>query len=236
MAGLLPLSECSVSRHSINMNQFVMQGSFFAHRALTRDVRLLNGIAQHIDQLNQEQLDALVKWYEFFWNMMEAHHAAEDDLLFRAVEERLDAPSEVIEVMEVEHNRLQFLIDEIKRLLGELQRNGVDSILNKELQFNTSELLKVFTGHIAKEEAYMLEKMTAHFSTEEQRQIEEEVKRKAPVRYLSYMIPWLHDALSTEENKLLDESLPLTARLMNKWFWKKRYDRLMKPLKSMTNR
>ena len=224
-----------IFKYHLSMNQFVMQGSFFAHRALTRDVRLLNAIAQRVDQLKQEQLDAVVKWYEFFWNMMEAHHAAEDDLLFRAVEERLDAPSEVIEVMEVEHNRLQFLIDEIKRLLGELQRNGITAIISKELQFNTSELLKVFMGHIAKEEAYMLEKMTAHFSPDEQRRIEEEVKRKAPVRYLSYMIPWLHDALSAEENKLLDESLPWTARLMNKWFWKNRYDRLMRPLKGMAN-
>ena len=97
------------------MNQFVMQGSFFAHRALTRDVKLLNSIAQRIGMLNRDQLGAVRKWYDFFWNMMEAHHAAEDDLLFRAVEERLEAPSEVIEVMEVEHNRLQFLIDEIKK-------------------------------------------------------------------------------------------------------------------------
>lgn len=49
------------------------------------------------------------------------------------------------------------------------------------------------------------------------------------------MIPWLHDALSAEENTLLDESLPWTARLMNKWFWKNRYDRLMRPLKGMAN-
>lgn len=215
------------------MNQFVMQGSFFAHRALTRDVELLNDIAQRIDQLKQEELNQLKKWYEFFWNMMEAHHAAEDDLLFRAVEERLEAPSEIIEVMEVEHNRLQFLIDEIKRLLGELQRNGQAPDLNKELQFHTAELLKVFTGHIIKEEKYILEKMKAHFTPEEQRNIESQVKRKAPVRYLSYMIPWLRDSLSTEENKILDDSLPWSARLMNNLFWKNKYDKLMKPVKGM---
>lgn len=210
-----------------------MQGSFFAHRALTRDVELLHAIAQRIEKLKQHELDQLKKWYEFFWNMMEAHHAAEDDLLFRAVEERLEAPSEVIEVMEVEHNRLQFLIDEIKRLLGELQRTGPATELNKELQYNTAELLKVFKGHILKEEKYILEKMKAHFTPEEQRHIESEVKRKAPVRYLSYMIPWLRDSLSQEENKILDESLPWSARLMNKLFWKNKYDKLMKPVKAL---
>ncbi|MBK9731423.1 MAG: hemerythrin domain-containing protein [Chitinophagaceae bacterium] len=215
------------------MNQFVMQGSFFAHRALSRDVELLNAIAKRIDQLKQEELDQLKKWYEFFWNMMEAHHAAEDDLLFRAVEERLEAPSEIIEVMEVEHNRLQFLIDEIKRLLGELQRTGPATELNNELQYNAKELLHVFTGHIVKEEKYILEKMKAHFTPAEQRHIENEVKRKAPVRYLSYMVPWLRDSLSPEENKLLDESLPWTARLMNKLFWKNKYDRLIAPVKAM---
>lgn len=217
------------------MNQFVMQGSFFAHRALSRDVELLHAIAQRIERLNQQQLEQLGKWYEFFWNMMEAHHAAEDDLLFRAVEERLEAPSEIIEVMEVEHNRLQFLIDEIKRLLGELHRNGAAEPLNKELQYHTAELLKVFTGHIRKEEQYILEKMKAHFTPQEQRHIEEEVKRKAPVRYLSYMVPWLRDSLSAEENKMLDESLPWSARLMNMFFWKNKYDRLMIPVKAMVS-
>lgn len=217
------------------MNQFVMQGSFFAHRALTRDVKLLNSIAQRIGMLNRDQLGAVRKWYDFFWNMMEAHHAAEDDLLFRAVEERLEAPSEVIEVMEVEHNRLQFLIDEIKRLLGELHRNIPAPSLNRELQHHTAELLQVFTAHIAKEEKYIHEKMVTHFSPAEQRQLEHDVKRKAPVRYLSYMIPWLHDALSPEENKLLDQSLPWSARLMNAWFWKNNYERLMRPLRGMAN-
>lgn len=217
------------------MNQFVMQGSFFAHRALSRDVELLNAIAHRIERLNQQQLDQLRRWYEFFWNMMEAHHAAEDDLLFRAVEERLEAPSEIIEVMEVEHNRLQFLIDEIKRLLGELHRNGAHESLNKELQYHTAELLKVFTGHIRKEEQYILEKMKAHFTPQEQRHIEDEVKRKAPVRYLSYMVPWLRDSLTAEENKMLDESLPWSARLMNMIFWKNKYDRLMAPVKAMVN-
>lgn len=218
------------------MNQFVMQGSFFAHRALTRDVQLLNDIAQRIDRLTKEELQLLKKWYEFFWNMMEAHHAAEDDLLFRAVEERLDQPSEVIEVMEVEHNRIQFLIDELKRLLGELERSGPEPRLNKELQFNAAELSKVFRGHITREEKYILEKMTEHFSAQEQRKIEADVKRKAPVRYLSYMIPWLHDSLSHDENIILDESLPRLAKLMNRYFWKEKYNRLVQPVKAMADR
>lgn len=217
------------------MNEFVMQGSFFAHRALSRDAGWLHTIALRIDQLTQAELLQLKEWYQFFWNMMEAHHAAEDDLLFRAVEERLEAPSEVIEVMEVEHNRLQFLIDEIKRLLGHLSRNGSSPEMKAELQKHTTALLKVFTEHISKEEAYILEKMQAHFTPEEQRRLENQVKRKAPVRYLSYMIPWLYDALSPEENQLLDASLPWSARLMNKWFWKNKYERLIAPVKMMVN-
>ena len=139
----------------------------------------------------------------------------------------------MIEVMEVEHNRIQFLIDEIKRLLGELERTGSSPSLNKELQYNTSELLRVFRGHISKEEKYILEKMSAHFSEQEQRQIESQVKRKAPVRYLSYMIPWLYSSLSPEENKLLSASLPWSAKLMNRFFWKEKYTRLVQPLMEM---
>lgn len=213
--------------------EFVMHGSFFAHRALMRDAELLKKISQRVHELTKEELDQLKKWYDFFWNMMEAHHAAEDDLLFRAVEERLDQPSEVIEVMEVEHNRIQFLIDELKRILGELGRNGSSASLNSQFQSNAVELLKVFRSHITKEEKYIFEKMSALFTEREQLKIEQEVKRKAPVRYLSYMIPWLSDSLSQEENKILDQSLPAMARIMNRWFWKEKYRRMALPVKAM---
>jgi hypothetical protein len=164
---------------------------------------------------------------------MEAHHASEDDLLFRAVEERLDQPSEVIEVMEVEHNRIQFLIDELKRILGELGRSGSSTSLDEQFQSNAGELLKVFRNHITKEEKYIFEKMSALFTEREQLNIEQEVKRKAPVRYLSYMIPWLSDSLSPDENKILDQSLPVMARIMNRWFWKEKYRRMSLPVKAM---
>lgn len=214
-------------------NEFVMQGSFFAHRALMRDTEMLNTIAGRIDLLGMNELKQLRKWYEFYWNMMEQHHAAEDDLLFHALEERLNQPSEAIEVMEVEHNRIQFLIDEVKRLLGELERNGKTGSLTKEFQANAEELLRVFRGHIEHEEQYVKEKMVTHFSPKEQQKIEREVKRKAPFRYLSYMIPWLHDSLSQEENKILDDSLPRIARLMNRFFWKEKYNNLVAPVKAM---
>jgi hemerythrin-like domain-containing protein len=215
------------------MNQFVMHGSFFAHRALMRDAEMLNTIALRIERLSQEELHLLNRWYDFFWNMMEAHHAAEDDLLFRAVEKKMEQPSETIEEMEVEHNRIQFLIDEIKRVIGELERTDKKVLLCKELQLHTDALLNVFNAHIMKEEAYILEKMKAHFTINEQRKIENEVKRKAPVRYLSYMVPWLHDSLSVEENKILDQSLPWTAKLMNRFFWKNNYTRLLSPVKTL---
>jgi hemerythrin-like domain-containing protein len=203
------------------MNQFVMHGSFYAHRALMRDAGMLNNIALRIEKLTPEELQLLSRWYDFFWNMMESHHAAEDDLLFRAVEERMEQPSEIIEEMEVEHNRIQFLIDEIRRLIGELKRSAGEASICRELQLNTDGMVKVFQAHIMKEEKYILEKMTAHFTVNEQRRMENRVKRKAPVRYLSFMIPWLH------------QSLPWPVRLMNHYFWKNKYARLVEPMKKL---
>lgn len=213
---------------------FVMQGSFFAHRALARDTQMLNALAQRIDTFSKEQLSKLRKWYEFYWHMMEAHHQAEDDILFVEVEKRMNEPSEIIEAMEVEHNRLQFLIDEIKRLIGEAEReSGSMQNLKTSLSKYTAELLQLFSSHIAKEEKYVHEKMTSHFSPADQQRIEEQVKRKAPMSYLSYMIPWLHDSLTEKEKKQLDQSLPWTAKLLNRFFWKAKYNRIAAPVKSL---
>ncbi len=216
------------------VNEFVMHASFFPHRALMRDTEMLNRIAGRIDSLSKLQLSQLSKWYEFYWNMMEEHHQAEDDIMFVAIEKRLNAPSESIEHMETEHNRLQFLIDEIKRLIGEAVReNGSVLKIKEQLSACTKELLQLFTSHIGKEEKYVVEKMTAHFTPAEQRAIENRVKRKAPVKYLSYMIPWLHESLSAEENQQFDASLPRVVKLLNHFFWKGKYERLITPVRSM---
>ncbi len=213
---------------------FVMQGSFFAHRALTRDTQMLNAIALRLDSFSKEQITIVRKWYEFYWNMMEAHHQAEDDILFLAVEKKMNAPSEIIESMEIEHNRLQFLIDEIKRLIGEADRNaGAITNLKSSLTKYTGELLQLFSAHIGREEKYVHEIMTSHFSPVEQRRIEEQVIRKAPMSYLSYMVPWLHDSISGEEKVRLGQSLPLTAKILNKLFWQKKYERIAKPVKEL---
>jgi vacuolar-type H+-ATPase subunit I/STV1 len=166
--------------------------------------------------------------------MMEQHHSAEDDILFVAIEKRLDRPSEIIEGMEVEHTRLQFLIDEIKRLIGEAGReeNNLESI-KKELESAATELMQLFSHHIKEEEKYVYENMTTHFTPAEQRSIEARVKRKAPVRYLSYMIPWLHDSLSSGEKIKFDKELPWTARILNYLFWKEKYERIATPVKKM---
>src|ERR1700704_1514653 len=134
---------------------FVMQGSFFAHRALLRDTQMLDSITNRINSFSKEQLSKLRKWYEFYWNMMEQHHQAEDDILFLELEKRMNQPSEIIEAMEVEHNRLQFLIDEIKRLIGEAEREPASvETVKPELTRYTRELLHLFSSHIAREEKY----------------------------------------------------------------------------------
>lgn len=215
-------------------NQFVMQASFYAHRALMRDTELLNNIANRIDQLSKEQITQLRKWYQFYWNMMEQHHQAEDDIMFVEIEKRLNQPSELIEAMEVEHTRLQFLIDEIKRLLGEAERaQQLPDELKKKLSSFTSELLTLFTSHINKEEKYVFESMTSHFSPREQTKIENRVKRRAPINYIRFMIPWLHDSLSEDEKKLFDQSLPWRVKLLNSFFGKNKYRQLTLPLRQM---
>jgi hemerythrin-like domain-containing protein len=214
--------------------EFIMQGSFFPHRALIRDTVMLHQLGMQIDSFSKEQISQIRKWYEFYWNMMESHHQAEDDILFFELEKKMDAPSETIEGMEIEHNRLQFLIDEIKRLIGEAERQADSSITVKsKLSEYTKELLELFAEHIEKEEKYIYEKMTSYFTPAEQQRIENLVKRKAPIRYLTYMIPWLHDSLSEKEKDVLDRSLPLSIKILNRFFWKKRYDRIAIPVKNL---
>jgi hemerythrin-like domain-containing protein len=202
-----------------------------------RDTKLLVELSHRIDLMSKEEIGHFRKWYGFYWNMMEQHHSAEDDILFIEIEKRLNKPSEIIEGMEVEHTRLQFLIDEIKRLIGEAGRNDRNLLLIKtDLEKYATELLRLFSHHISEEEKYVHDKMTAHFTPREQNKIEERVKRKAPVRYLSYMIPWLSDALNGEEREIWNRSLPLSARLFNKLFWKEKYKRTVAPVSELASR
>jgi len=218
-------------------NEFVMQGSFFAHRALLRDTEMLLAVSKEIDSFTKDEVLSIRKWYEFYWTMMEQHHAAEDDIMFLEIEKRLNHPSETIEGMEMEHNRLQFLIDEIRRLIGEAERaNENVSIIKNDLERYAAELLQLFSHHIREEEKYVYEKMTTLFSPHDQRRIEERVKRKAPVKYLSYMIPWLQDSLTPDEKNDFDRRLPLSARAFNYLFWKEKYKRIAAPVQQLASR
>jgi hemerythrin-like domain-containing protein len=218
-------------------NEFVMQGSFFAHRALMRDTEMLVALARRVELMNRQELASFRKWYGFYWDMMEQHHSAEDDILFIEIEKRLNRPSEIIEGMEVEHTRLQFLIDEIKRLIGEAERNDRSMLLIKtDLEKYAAELLELFSHHIREEEKYVHEKMTAHFTPQEQNKIEERVKRKAPVRYLSYMIPWLNDALTGDEKRIWSQTLPWSAKVFNYFFWRHKYERIVSPVKEIAEK
>ena len=217
--------------------EFVMQGSFFARRALLRDTEMLVELSRRLDLMNKDEIGHFMRWYGFYWDMMEQHHSAEDDILFIEIEKRLNKPSEIIEGMEVEHTRLQFLIDEIKRLIGEAGRHDRNLLLIKtDLEKYATELLRLFSHHISEEEKYVHEKMTAHFTPEEQNKIEERVKRKAPVKYLSYMIPWLNDALTGDEKKIWNRTLPWSAKVFNHFFWREKYERIVSPVKALASK
>jgi hemerythrin-like domain-containing protein len=216
---------------------FMMQGSFFAHRALLRDTQWLHRLTLKVDSLSRDEIKKFRRWYSFYWEMMEAHHSAEDDLLFHEIEKRLRHPSETIEALEVEHNRLQFLIDEIKRLLGEAERaEKIMRSLKDQLTGHSGELLRLFTIHIAGEEKYVTENIMRLFTAEEQLQLAEKVKRKAPTHYLSQLIPWLTESLTQEEKEQLTHSLPWTARVINYFFWNERYHRMAVPVKELLKR
>ncbi|MCS6917192.1 MAG: hemerythrin domain-containing protein [Chitinophagales bacterium] len=203
----------SQPKHSSHL---ALRSTFFAHRALLRDVELLHRSLQALSGYSSEQLLRLQKWYLQFRKLLERHHQAEDHVLFQELERRSGSPSEAIEDIEAEHQHLQFLLDEIQGLLHCAVAEGQRNI--NLLQQRGIALLELMRSHIASEERLVVNMMNARWSHDDQWQLESKLRRQDPFAYQVYYVPWVEDRLNSEERHHLYRLVPWYVCWAVRWW------------------
>ncbi len=208
-----------------------MHTSFYAHRALVRDVLLLDELMQHAHCLQPNQHTMVLRWFRLFRHLFEAHHHNEDDVLFHYMELHMNRPSEQIELLEQDHVRLQFLLDELTRLLRALHRPGVQvDHIQSTAKMYSEQLVACIKQHVEQEEQYTQEVIETLMGEQDQKRLEARMRRRASWRYLVYLIPWVSPLLTWQEREALEQSVGLPFRLMSRWYFSKRYVKITEPV------
>lgn len=190
---------------------FLLKTAFFGHRALLRDIAALRYQLEEINQYDSGQLKTLLRWYRNFRNMLERHHHAEDDYLFQELERRIGIPSAEIETIDLAHQRLQFLLDELYGLLQRAVAESPKQVADL-LQARTAELQQLAQRHFRDEEALVVQLVTEHFGAQEQRRLEERLRRHAAFSYQIHFVPWVTDVLTAAERSALYHAVPWYVR------------------------
>ncbi len=208
-----------------------MHTSFYAHRALVRDALLLDDLVRHAHRLQPNQHTMVLRWFRLFRFLFEAHHHNEDDMLFHYMELHMNRPSEQIELLEQDHVRLQFLLDELSRLLRALNRPEaqVDQVQSSAKRYS-EQLVACMKQHVELEEQYTREVIDRHMDAFQQKRLEARMRRRASWRYLVYLLPWVSSSLTLQEREALEQFVGLPFRLLSRWYFSKQYSKISEPV------
>ncbi|MCS6990588.1 MAG: hemerythrin domain-containing protein [Chitinophagales bacterium] len=211
-------------RIDYSATSFALQTPFYGHRALMRDLSLLQQQIINLDKYRKAELKALHQWFRHFRSLLDKHHQAEDHFLFQELERRIGLPSEEIEAIETEHQHLQFLLDEMDGLLLRALTQAAADV-QPLLQERMILLAQQFHQHIKHEEELICQMVEKQVSHSEQLRLDRRLRQRAPLSYQALFVPWVHDVLSDSERRLLYERVPWYVRLWVRVCTQRRHQR-----------
>ncbi|KAL3695707.1 hypothetical protein R1sor_009783 [Riccia sorocarpa] len=156
-------------------------------------------------------LSSFVERLQFLAEVCLFHSAAEDKVLFPAVNRKVKREL----LCGADHAKEERQIDDVRRLVEGLQSVGDTSPVPPQLfgkLWEQAELMvKSISKHLNDEEKEVIPLARKHFSVEEQRSLLYQSLRVMPLKLLERVLPWLVGALSEDEAKDMFQNMHLAA-------------------------
>jgi hemerythrin-like domain-containing protein len=199
---------------------FTLSGFLFIHEAMRRDTRRL--AAACAAATTDDQLRALGRWFARFEMQLEDHHHAEDEVYFprlRAGDPELAAG---LDSLGEDHHELAASLAAVKAAFAALDRAALVTA--------TAQLAELLDRHLADEEALAVPATVRLMSADEQRALEDGLRKKSRLSQIAFGLPWIITAIPDGERAALMKQLPLPLRVLHDTFWRRSYERLAAPL------
>ena len=194
------------------------------HDAMVRDARRLGEV---VATLPADQGPALRTWWDLYEANIEHHHTREDDLVFPLVADR--EPGFTSGELMADHAVLDWHLAQVRRSIEALADGSRElGDLRSDLVRQVGLFAHHLDDHLGREERIVFPVLATQVTVEEFTAMEDEMRKGMPLRTLSFTLPWilddLHPALATVAH------IPLPLRVLDRWFWERRYARLAAPL------
>ncbi|KAE9610036.1 putative aminoacyltransferase, E1 ubiquitin-activating enzyme [Lupinus albus] len=190
------------------------------HKAMRSELRLLRRIAKtaSLEDEHQRSRETIVKLrsrFQFLKLAQKYHCAAEDELIFRALDIHV---KNVASTYSLEHSSTEDLFDSIFYFLDELMGTSQSfPKLFQELLYSIAVLQTSINQNMLKEEKQVFPLLMQKLSTKEQASLVWQFICSVPIMFLEEVLPWMVSFLSadkkTEVTQCLSEIAPMEKAL-----------------------
>lgn len=186
------------------------------HKGMRADTGRLAAAVRTLTEADRDRrMPALLRWYAGFFRDFELHHAAEDDIFFPALAERVPLFADQLARIDAEHHTLLAAPQAVREALGALAKpdvawasiraDAVDAVATADVEL---------TLHLDHEDADVLPLFVQHMSKIEYEEIgERALKHNAP-KDLLFSVPWVMSQAEGEERSRVYREAPLPMKVI----------------------
>lgn len=199
-----------------------------AHDGLRHDLAALARAAQGSGRRGPERQRAVAAGWELFKRQLHLHHAAEDDLIWPALRERLGHSADALSVlddMEAEHQRIDPLLAAVDAGFASAAGPAGSQPGAGLLADAVGALAATVSGHLAHEEKDGLPLIGVALTAAEWRRVGFKIARANGLSASGEMFSWLLSSAAPGQVRAISGQLPPPARVLYKAVWKPRFEK-----------
>jgi hypothetical protein len=185
------------------------------HAGLRRDAARLESLGPQLEHADS-QPGAAPKGWATFRQILQVHHAAEDDDLWPVLRSHLTDDQDL--------HQLDLMVAEHRGLTAAIQ--AVDAALTSGIGVTAAaqELGEVLRGHLDHEEQQVFPLLERHLSRREWRRFLLSERRRRSPRERPEFLTWVLDDASDQDAAAVLTELPRPAHLVYRWVLRPRYE------------
>jgi hemerythrin-like domain-containing protein len=194
-----------------------MNGALYAHKAMRKELELLEAMAGPGAPIGEERVAALADRIAFFHPVVKGHNDGEEAVLWPALDGRFP---HISTPYTLDHRADEDTFQRIEALLAELRVAGGDerAAATEQLRRAIVALSVSVSHHSRKEDSHLAPLVQQSFSAEEQAALVGGMIGYLPRELMPQMLPWMLQALSADERvdylAIMKEMMPPERFLM----------------------
>lgn len=195
---------------------------FLMHKAIRSHLASFVRVVPDVPPRDPERRAALAHWFTFMVRAIHAHHEGEDSKLYPLLLARDPSFAGELAALSADHAELDPLTARV--LAGLTDGRSVGADLRR--------LERLMGDHLDREEAAIVDRMKRTITVADIAEIERGGAKTTSFADLSRIVPWVMASADGRERRLLEAVLPWPVKLLYRWSWRSRYERIANALEA----